>query len=44
MWFTDGMLLPPMCSQQEYVLLADGAGLKVFAEPFDISKKVSKTW
>jgi tocopherol O-methyltransferase len=41
---TDGMLLPPLCSQADYVRLANGAGLKTFAEPFDISKKVSKTW
>jgi tocopherol O-methyltransferase len=41
---TDGMLLPPLCSQADYVRLAQEAGLKIFAEPFDISKKVSKTW
>lgn len=40
----DGMLLPPLCSQADYVRLAKGAGLKIFAEPFDISKQVSKTW
>jgi tocopherol O-methyltransferase len=37
------MLLPPLCSQADYVRLANGAKLKTFAEPFDISKKVSKT-
>lgn len=41
---TDGMLLPPLCSQADYVRLAQAVGLKIFAEPFDISKKVSKTW
>jgi tocopherol O-methyltransferase len=41
---SDGMLLPPLCSQADYVRLAQEAGLKIFAEPFDISKKVSKTW
>jgi hypothetical protein len=41
---TDGMLLPPLCSQADYVRLAQEAGLNIFAEPFDISKKVSKTW
>lgn len=40
----DGMLLPPLCTQKTYVSFAEGAGLKVFAEPFDISKQVSKTW
>jgi tocopherol O-methyltransferase len=40
----DGMLLPPLCSQTDYVNFAKGAGLSVLAEPFDISEKVSKTW
>ena len=40
----DGMLLPPLCTQAEYVDLAKGAGLKVFAPPKDISQDVSKTW
>ncbi|KAG4433170.1 hypothetical protein IFR05_011354 [Cadophora sp. M221] len=40
----DGMLLPPLCTQADYVRLANGAGLKTFADPFDISKQVSKTW
>ncbi|KAK3684845.1 S-adenosyl-L-methionine-dependent methyltransferase [Podospora appendiculata] len=40
----DGMLLPPLCTQPEYVNLATEAGLKVLAEPKDISKDVSKTW
>ncbi len=40
----DGMLLPPLCTQPEYVELAADAGLKVFGGPKDISKEVSKTW
>jgi hypothetical protein len=38
------MLLPPLCSQANYVKYAELAGLVVLAEPFDISQKVSKTW
>ncbi|KAL2177998.1 S-adenosyl-L-methionine-dependent methyltransferase [Thermothelomyces heterothallicus CBS 202.75] len=40
----DGMLLPPLCTQQEYVGLATDAGLRVLGGPKDISKDVSKTW
>ncbi|KAI9734774.1 MAG: hypothetical protein M1818_006761 [Claussenomyces sp. TS43310] len=40
----DGMLLPPLCTQSEYVDLAARAGLKTLSPPFDISKQVSKTW
>ena len=40
----DGMLLPPLCTQSEYVQYAKDAGLKVHTEPLDISKEVSKTW
>ncbi|KAL2162624.1 hypothetical protein VTH06DRAFT_6460 [Thermothelomyces fergusii] len=40
----DGMLLPPLCTQQEYVGLARDAGLEVVGGPKDISKDVSKTW
>ncbi|PBP27971.1 methyltransferase domain-containing protein [Diplocarpon rosae] len=40
----DGMLLPPLCAQSDYVRLANAAGLKTFAAPLDISKQVSKTW
>ncbi|KAA6409425.1 MAG: S-adenosyl-L-methionine-dependent methyltransferase [Lasallia pustulata] len=40
----DGMLLPPLCAQPEYVEHAKQAGLGVFSEPFDISEDVSKTW
>lgn len=38
------MLLPPLCTQAEYVKFATDAGLEVFTEPKDISKDVSKTW
>lgn len=40
----DGMLLPGLNTQSEYVYFAKRAGFKVFSEPFDISKEVSKTW
>lgn len=40
----DGMLLPPLCTQSEYVQYAKDAGLKVHTGPLDISKEVSKTW
>ncbi|EFX01070.1 gamma-tocopherol methyltransferase [Grosmannia clavigera kw1407] len=40
----DGMLLPPLCTQSDYVTLATGAGLRVHAPPKDISADVSKTW
>lgn len=40
----DGMLLPPLCTQQGYVDFAKKAGLSVLAEPMDISKQVAKTW
>jgi tocopherol O-methyltransferase len=33
-----------MCTQDGYVKLATEAGLRVFAEPKDISKDVAKTW
>lgn len=38
------MLLPPLKTQQEYVQLAELAGLKVLAPPKDISNDVAKTW
>ena len=38
------MLLPPLCTQADYVALAGAAGLKVLHEPKDISKEVAKTW
>jgi tocopherol O-methyltransferase len=41
---TDGMLLPPLCTQPEYVKLATGAGLEVHGGPKDISKDVAQTW
>ncbi|KAK4127346.1 S-adenosyl-L-methionine-dependent methyltransferase [Parathielavia appendiculata] len=40
----DGMLLPPLCTQQEYVDMAKAAGLELLGGPKDISKDVSKTW
>lgn len=40
----DGMLLPPLCTQADYVSLAEAAGLKVLHEPKDISQEVAKTW
>lgn len=40
----DGMLLPPLCTQGEYVQFATSAGLKVLGGPKDISQDVSKTW
>lgn len=40
----DGMLLPPMCTQAGYVQLATDAGLRVLAEPKDISNDVKQTW
>lgn len=40
----EGMLLPPLCSQREYVELAEEAGLKVKGGPKDISKEVAATW
>lgn len=40
----DGMLLPGLNTQSEYLSYAKQAGLSVFSKPFDISKEVSKTW
>jgi len=40
----DGMLLPPLCTQTDYVKFSEQAGLQVFSEPLNISKQVSKTW
>ncbi|KAH8902710.1 S-adenosyl-L-methionine-dependent methyltransferase [Coniochaeta sp. PMI_546] len=40
----DGMLLPPLCTQNEYVKLATDAGLQVHGGPKDISKDVAQTW
>lgn len=40
----DGMLLPPLCTQPEYIRMATDAGLTVLAGPKDISADVSKTW
>lgn len=40
----DGMLLPPMCTQQGYVDLAKKGGLNLLDGPKDISKDVARTW
>ena len=40
----DGMLLPSLFTQSQYVQYAEKAGFRVFAQPLDISGKVSKTW
>lgn len=40
----DGMLLPPLCAQANYVQMAKDAGLNVFGEPKDISADVKATW
>ncbi|KAK2017203.1 methyltransferase domain-containing protein [Colletotrichum eremochloae] len=40
----DGMLLPPLCTQQGYIDLAKDAGLSSVAGPKEISKDVSRTW
>ncbi len=38
------MLLPPLCTQFDYVNFAKEAGFVVLSEPFDISRDVAKTW
>ncbi|KAK3377959.1 S-adenosyl-L-methionine-dependent methyltransferase [Podospora didyma] len=41
----DGMLLPPLCTQSDYVQRASEAGLSVVGNgPKDISGDVAKTW
>ncbi|KAI0192233.1 tocopherol O-methyltransferase [Xylaria flabelliformis] len=40
----DGMLLPPLCTAEQYVEMAQKAGLKVRQGPIDISSDVAKTW
>lgn len=40
----DGMLLPPLCTQGDYVRFAKEAGFEVLQGPKDISRDVSKTW
>ena len=40
----DGMLLPPLCSMNDYINFGSIAGFKVKASPLDISANVSKTW
>lgn len=40
----DGMLLPPLCTQDDYLRFASDNGLEVFAQPMDISTEVAQTW
>lgn len=40
----DGMLLPPLHTQDGYVELATKAGFTVLSGPKDISQDVAKTW
>lgn len=40
----DGMLLPPLCTQPDYVNLAKEAKLTVSGGPKDISADVKATW
>eukprot|EP01113_Clastostelium_recurvatum_P033215 TRINITY_DN4365_c0_g1_i2.p1 TRINITY_DN4365_c0_g1~~TRINITY_DN4365_c0_g1_i2.p1 ORF type:complete len:312 (+),score=50.86 TRINITY_DN4365_c0_g1_i2:28-936(+) len=40
----EGMLLPPLSTIDQYVSYAKSNGMKVLAEPRNISKNVSKTW
>ncbi|KAI3327891.1 tocopherol O-methyltransferase [Xylariaceae sp. AK1471] len=40
----DGMLLPQLCTADQYVEMAQNAGLKVRQGPIDISSDVAKTW
>ncbi|KAI1281797.1 tocopherol O-methyltransferase [Xylaria sp. FL0933] len=40
----DGMLLPRLCTVDEYVEMARNAGLEVRQSPIDISSDVAKTW
>ncbi|KAG6994210.1 hypothetical protein G7Y79_00046g082610 [Physcia stellaris] len=41
---TDGMLLPPLRTQPEYITMAQQAGFEIFSDPLDISQNVAKTW
>lgn len=41
---TDGMLLPPLCTQADYVNFAKEGGLDVLGGPKDISTDVKATW
>ncbi|KAK8050340.1 hypothetical protein PG994_012070 [Apiospora phragmitis] len=40
----DGMLLPPLCTADQYVEMATKAGFKVLKGPMDISADVLRTW
>jgi tocopherol O-methyltransferase len=41
---SDGMLLPPLCTQSDYAEFAKQAGFSTLAPSFDISKNVARTW
>ncbi|KAL9596834.1 MAG: hypothetical protein Q9219_005548 [cf. Caloplaca sp. 3 TL-2023] len=41
---SEGMLLPPLCTQSEYVKHAEDIGFQTVSGPLDISQNVSKTW
>lgn len=40
----DGMLLPPLCTTNDYLRYASEAGLRCSAPPMDISAEVARTW
>ncbi|KAF7939974.1 uncharacterized protein EAE98_000101 [Botrytis deweyae] len=40
----NGMMLPPLISQEVFVRLAGMKGLSLLVEPLEISEKVSRTW
>lgn len=40
----DGMLLPRLCTADEYVEMAQAAGFRVYQGPIDISGDVARTW
>ena len=40
----DGMLLPPLCTTDDYLRYASEAGLRCSATPLDISAEVARTW
>ena len=40
----DGMLLPPLCTQADYMSFAKAASLVAIADPTDISAQVKQTW
>lgn len=40
----DGMLLPQLCTAEQYIEMARDAGLRVQTSPIDMSGDVAKTW